>query len=143
MRPGPLPGGSLSPIGKRDVVLENALSGQGRLYRVLFRMAVPLGGRSASELFAAGPLEIEGPSGRRTTEVVLRLAPYVVSTFGEAFLLAPASFPLGPGDRLTILQQSRPIAVAVVADELNPETPPPDPSSSGSASPGSPSPGSP
>jgi hypothetical protein len=88
------------------------------LYRILFRLLTPPGQGSASAVLSSSPVTIAGPPERGETAALVRPAPYVVSGFGEAFLLAPESFPLDVGDRLTVLRDARPLAHAMIAETI-------------------------
>jgi len=94
-------------------------AGQGRLYRILFRLVSPRDGRTTSAVFEEPGLEMQRSDETSRTPVTVRPAPYVVSTFGEAILQAPESCPLHPGDRIDLWVRGRKIAAAMVADVLN------------------------
>ncbi len=84
--------------------------------RVLFRLIGPAGTRSTAEFFATHALEAQAPPATERFAVTIRVAPYVVGGFGEAFLLADSPMPLDAGAPLLIWEGERLVADALVAE---------------------------
>ncbi len=99
-----------------SVMAERTLIPPGRPVRVLFCLTGPSGPCSTARFFATHALEAQVPPATERFPVTIRVAPYVVGGFGEAFLLADAAMPLAEGAPLLIWEGERLVADALVAE---------------------------
>ena len=87
----------------------------GQAVRVLFNLTQGLCGQSTAEFFASRILEVQVPPSADRVAVTVRVAPYVVGSFGEAFLMAQMPLSLTEGAPVAIWEGDKVVADALVA----------------------------
>ncbi len=83
---------------------------------MLFRLAVATPGLSTGEFFASRSWDVDFPPDSARHRAVVRVAPYVVGTFGEALVWLEERIETGEGQPIRVWSGKRVVAEGTVTE---------------------------